>query len=121
MVSVDLYKFECELIIFIKIHFALGDYEQAVDIDPSDQVSKARVAMVYFSMAVRKYDEKAYEESTKLFSEAIASNPGVCSYYISRARTFYMMDVCGFVFFLKNNRKELDIFRIVFRINNQPN
>lgn len=75
-----------------EIHFALGDYEQAVEIDPRDGVAKSRIAEIHYNNAIDLYNEKDYEKSTENFNIAVENAPAVCKYYISRARTYYMMD-----------------------------
>ena len=48
--------------------------------------------MIHYNIAVDNYNEKDYEKSTENFNIAIQNAPKVCKYYISRARTFYMLD-----------------------------
>lgn len=71
--------------------FAILDYEQAFELDPSDEAISKRIGRVCYEMAVEKYDLKEYEEATKHFDKAIQFMPKVVKYYLSRARTSYFM------------------------------
>ena len=75
-----------------EIHFALGDYEQAVEINPNDEMSRERVGVIHHYIAIEKYNEKNYEESTNFLNTAIKYSPDNCKYYISRARTYFMIE-----------------------------
>ena len=57
--------------------FAILDYEQANEIDPSDKSINRRIGKICFEMAIEKYDEKAYEEATQHFQKAIQYVPNV--------------------------------------------
>lgn len=52
-----------------------------------------RVGMIHHHIAIEKYNEKSYHESTDHFNIAIKYSPANCNYYISRARTYFMLEV----------------------------
>jgi tetratricopeptide (TPR) repeat protein len=72
--------------------FAILDFEQALELDPHDQTVSRRIGKICYEMAVKKYDNKEYEEATKHFEKAIRYVPTEVKYYLSRARTYYFME-----------------------------
>ncbi|CAH1785513.1 unnamed protein product [Owenia fusiformis] len=73
-------------------HFSLQDYHQALEMDPSDQGVRARVAIVHNEFGIIEYADKNYPEADSRFTLAIQNNPSVGRYYVSRARARYMME-----------------------------
>ncbi|CAF0841401.1 unnamed protein product [Didymodactylos carnosus] len=71
--------------------FAIQDYEQALEIMPTNEV-KLRMSHMFFMNAEREYKEKHYSESCVQLTKAIDINPSVAKYYVSRSRVKYLMD-----------------------------
>lgn len=74
--------------------FALGDYNQALDIDDKDCSVKVRLSVVYNELGLLSYADKRYIQAFEYFDLAIQYNPKVAVYYMSRARARYMLEVC---------------------------
>lgn len=49
------------------MQFALADYHQALDIDPTDESIKSRIAIVHNEYGVQEYQEKNYQVTTRLY------------------------------------------------------
>lgn len=73
-------------------NFALQDYNQALEIDPTDAAIQARISVIYNEYGVTAYQDKNYPEADSKFTEALKHNPKVGQYYISRARARYMLE-----------------------------
>lgn len=79
-----------------ELHFALSDYLQALDMDQSDMAVKFKLANVYNDLGIIEYDERRYQQADEFFSVAISYDPRVSSFYASRARARYMLEVCAY-------------------------
>ena len=78
--------------------FALGDYNQALELDVKDSSVKVRLSVVYNELGLLTYADKRYVQAFEYFDLAIQNNPKVAVYYTSRARARYMLEVGdGFV------------------------
>ncbi|XP_041368202.1 tetratricopeptide repeat protein 16-like [Gigantopelta aegis] len=75
-----------------ELNFALQDYQQALELDASDLGVKARIAVVQHEFGIDNYQNKNYVVAQTKFTLAIQYNPRVGQFYISRARTRYMME-----------------------------
>nr|XP_039259646.1 tetratricopeptide repeat protein 16-like [Styela clava] len=78
---------------FIKqgdLTFALADYQQALEMDPSSWETKCRIAVVHNELGIISYKEKKYQDALQHFILAIDYNPKVSQFYIHRARARYM-------------------------------
>ncbi|XP_078484235.1 tetratricopeptide repeat protein 16-like [Ciona intestinalis] len=71
--------------------FALADYQQAMEIDPTCWDIKCRVAVVHNELGITAYQERRYQEAVKRFSLAVEHNNKVGQFYVHRARSNYMM------------------------------
>ncbi|XP_064649885.1 tetratricopeptide repeat protein 16-like isoform X2 [Lineus longissimus] len=74
------------------LHFALADYHQALEIDPMDNGIRSRISVVHNEFGVAEYQDKDYKEAESRFTLAIQNNPKIGHYYLSRARTRYMLE-----------------------------
>ena len=76
-----------------ELHFALADYQQALDMDPSDWAVKSRLSVVYNEFGILEYYDRHYLEAIDHLTTAIIYNPKVGQYYVSRARARYVIEV----------------------------
>ncbi|ESO83748.1 hypothetical protein LOTGIDRAFT_236422 [Lottia gigantea] len=90
-----------------ELNFALQDYHQALELDPSDVYIKTRISVIHAEFAYTAYQEKNYSESLAKMSLAIQYNPSVGGYYISRARSKYMIEINTKLKQSYHNRKTL--------------
>ncbi|XP_052229200.1 LOW QUALITY PROTEIN: tetratricopeptide repeat protein 16-like [Dreissena polymorpha] len=72
--------------------FAMQDYEQALEMDPSDDTIKSRISVIHNEFGVQAYQDKMFPDAEKRFSQALEFHPKVGQYYISRSRARYMME-----------------------------
>lgn len=75
-----------------ELHFAMQDYQQALELDGSDAAVAARISVIHNEFGVNLYQEKNYVEAEAKFSLALQYNPHVGQYYISRSRARYMLE-----------------------------
>ena len=68
------------------LQFALSDYQQALELDPSYWEVYCRVAIVCCEIGVELFSKTKYSEAESYFSAAIKHNPKVGWFYICRAR-----------------------------------
>ena len=80
-----------------ELHFALSDYLQALDLDPVDSIVKFKLANVYNDLGITEYEERRYQPAEEFFSVAISYDPRISSFYASRARARYMLEVCTYI------------------------
>lgn len=73
--------------------FALADYQQALELCPSDWSLRGRVATVQCHLGVSRYEKRAYRESVEHFTAAIECNPGLSRPYACRAQVLFLMKV----------------------------
>ncbi|XP_075265180.1 uncharacterized protein LOC142357428 [Convolutriloba macropyga] len=73
-------------------HFALADYQQALDLDKDDWDIKSRISLIFNEFAIMDYFERRYLEAEEKFTFALQHNPKVSQYYISRARVRHLLD-----------------------------
>ena len=69
-----------------QLHFALLDYKQALELDPSQWGSYCRVAVVCSEIGVKLFSQENYQEAERYFTVAIHHNPKVARFYLCRAR-----------------------------------
>ncbi|XP_059175986.1 tetratricopeptide repeat protein 16-like [Physella acuta] len=75
-----------------ELSFALEDYDQALELDPQDSAIKTRIAAIHNEFGSNFLQDKNYTEAEAEFTLAIQNKPHEGQYYISRARTRYMLD-----------------------------
>ena len=80
------------------LQFALSDYQQALELEPTDWQVYCRVAVVYCEIGVELFSRGQHLRAEELFSAAIQHNPKVSRFYICRARTRYELKVSDRVF-----------------------
>eukprot|EP00795_Rhopilema_esculentum_P010263 gene10263-18957_t len=105
-----------------ELHFALSDYLEALEIDPTNSTIKSRLAAVYNDLGILEYHERRYQQAEEFFSVAISYNPSISSYYVSRARTRYMLethenaqiDVLSALHIDINNKEVISLFTRLF-------
>ncbi len=68
------------------LQFALSDYQQALELDPTNWDVYCRVAVVCGEMGVDLYSKGKISEAGDFFSSAIQHNPKVSWFYTCRAR-----------------------------------
>ena len=68
------------------LHFALPDYQQALELDQSDWSIRCRIAIVFCELGVECFGRGQYSEAEQHFSSAIQHNPKVSRFYFCRAR-----------------------------------
>ncbi|XP_060590899.1 tetratricopeptide repeat protein 16-like isoform X2 [Ruditapes philippinarum] len=73
-------------------NFAMQDYEQALELDPTNETIKSRISVIHNEFGVAAYQEKRFSEAESKFNQAIEFHPKVGQYYISRARARYMLE-----------------------------
>ena len=73
--------------------FALADYHQALELDPTDDSVRVRISVIHNEYGTFEYQNKNYSEAESRFSLAIRNNPRISHYYLSRARARYMLEV----------------------------
>lgn len=74
------------------LQFALLDYQQALELDSSDESILLRVSITYNELGLIEYDARKYVEAEEFFCSAIYHNPTVAVYYTSRAKSRYMIE-----------------------------
>lgn len=77
-----------------ELHFALSDYQQALEMDNSDWSVRCRLSIVYNEFGILEYYERHYLEAIDHLTTCIRYNPRIGAYYLSRARARYMIEVC---------------------------
>lgn len=75
------------------LQFALSDYQQALELDPSHWEVYCRVGIVCCEIGVELFSETKYSEAEQHFSAAIQHNPKVSWFYTCRARARYELKV----------------------------
>lgn len=75
------------------LQFALSDYQQALELDPSNWEVYCRVAVVCCEIGIELFRKAHYSNAEQLFSAAIQHNPKVSWFYICRARVNYELKV----------------------------
>lgn len=75
-----------------ELHFALADYHQASEIDPSDPGIRSRVAAIHSQFGLQDYVEHSYQDAEARFSVAIQHNARHGPYYIARCKVRLMME-----------------------------
>ena len=68
------------------LHFALCDYNEALELDPSLWDTYCRVAVVSSEMGVDLFTKGKFEKAEGFFTAAIHHNPKVARFYLCRAR-----------------------------------
>ena len=74
------------------LNFALADYQQALELDPTDWVIISRISLVHHQYGIKEYSDKHYAEAEKCFTTAITCNSKIAQYYISRAWARFMQN-----------------------------
>ena len=69
-----------------ELHFALTDYKQALELDPTNWDVSCRAAVVHCELGVELFSKCSYEEAEKQFTSALHYNPKVSRFYLCRAR-----------------------------------
>ena len=77
-----------------ELHFALSDYQQALEMDSSDWSVRCRLSIVYNEFGILEYYDRHYLEAIDHLTTCIRYNPRIGAYYLSRARARYMIEVC---------------------------
>ncbi|XP_054770214.2 uncharacterized protein LOC129278037 [Lytechinus pictus] len=75
-----------------ELHFALADYHQASELDPSDAGIRSRVAAIHNQFGLQDYEEHSYQDAESRFTIAIQHNPKHGAFYISRCKVRLMME-----------------------------
>ena len=75
--------------------FALADYQQALEIDPTCWAIKCRISVVQNEFGIAAYQERLYNDAVDYFSDAIEHNGKVGQFYVHRARALYMLEEVG--------------------------
>ena len=75
------------------LHFALPDYQQALELDQSDWSIRCRIAVVFCELGVECFGRGQYSEAEEHFSSAIQHNPKVSRFYFCRARARHEREV----------------------------
>ena len=57
------------------LHFALADYKQALELDPTNWDIYCRIAVVCCELGIELFGKKSYEEAEKHFTSAFQHNP----------------------------------------------
>lgn len=109
MMSVSMYPFKIPIdtyrgthVIYVadcffrlnELHFALSDYQQALEMDNSDWSVRCRLSIVYNEFGILEYYDRHYLEAIDHLTTCIGYNPRIGAYYLSRARARYMIEVC---------------------------
>ena len=68
------------------LHFALADYQQALELDPTNWDISCRIAVVYCELGIDLFSKDSYEKAEKQFTAALQHNPKVSRFYLCRAR-----------------------------------
>lgn len=76
-----------------ELHFALSDYQQALEMDNSDWSVRCRLSIVYNEFGILEYYDRHYLEAIDHLTTCIRYNPRIGAYYLSRARARYMIEV----------------------------
>jgi Tfp pilus assembly protein PilF len=82
------------------LHFALADYQQALELDPTNWDISCRIAVVHCELGVDLFSKASYEKAEKQFTAALRHNPKVGRFYLCRARARNELKV-GKLFFPK--------------------
>lgn len=75
-----------------ELHFALSDYQQALEMDSNDWSVRCRLSVVYNEFGILEYYDRHYLEAIDHLTTSIHYNPRVGAYYLSRARARYMIE-----------------------------
>lgn len=75
-----------------ELHFALSDYQQALEMDSSDWSVRCRLSIVYNEFGILEYYDRHYLEAIDHLTTCIRYNPRIGAYYLSRARARYMIE-----------------------------
>ena len=75
------------------LHFSLADYQQALELDPSDWDVSCRVSIVCSELGVEYFSKERYADAETHFTAAIKHNPKVSRFYVCRARTKHVLKV----------------------------
>ena len=78
-------------------HFALADYQQALELDPTNWDISCRIAVVCCELGIEQFAKAAYEKAEKWFTTALRYNPKVSRFYLCRARARNELKVCVMV------------------------
>ncbi|XP_062815499.1 tetratricopeptide repeat protein 16 isoform X2 [Anolis carolinensis] len=70
-----------------ELNFAMADYQQALELRPSDPLLRKRIAWLYNEMGHREFQERRYQQAESYFSQAIENNPRQLKYYLHRAKS----------------------------------
>ena len=92
-----------------ELHFALSDYQQALEMDSSDWSVRCRLSIVYNEFGILEYYDRHYLEAIDHLTTCIQYNPRIGAYFLSRARARYMIEVCYKMRFLNFMTFEKDI------------
>eukprot|EP00106_Octopus_bimaculoides_P019668 XP_014787110.1 PREDICTED: tetratricopeptide repeat protein 16-like [Octopus bimaculoides] len=77
-------------------HFALQDYEQALELDPLDRKYFPRISELSYLLALQYYTDRNFEESVVKLDKAVSYSPISGQLYILRAKCKRMLqDLCG--------------------------
>ena len=68
------------------LRFALADYNQALELDPTNWDISCRIAVVCCELGIEQFAKDSYEEAEKQFTAALQYNPKVSRFYLCRAR-----------------------------------
>ncbi|XP_076853853.1 tetratricopeptide repeat protein 16-like [Brachyhypopomus gauderio] len=72
--------------------FALADYQQAEELDPSNASIPLRVATAHNALGLHSYNDLKFQEAVEEFSAAVERSPGIARFYRNRAKAYSRMD-----------------------------
>ncbi|EDV27533.1 uncharacterized protein TRIADDRAFT_53326 [Trichoplax adhaerens] len=75
-----------------ELHFALADFNQAMELDENDWSVRTRISVIHNEFAILEYYDRQYEAAVNRLTVAINNNPKIAQYYISRSRARYLVD-----------------------------
>ncbi|XP_074871957.1 tetratricopeptide repeat protein 16 [Carettochelys insculpta] len=70
-----------------ELTFALADYQQALELSPTDFSLQKRVGMLLDELGLQEHKQRKYQRAVYCFSGAIESNPREPCYYLHRAKS----------------------------------
>nr|XP_025038384.1 tetratricopeptide repeat protein 16 isoform X2 [Pelodiscus sinensis] len=77
-----------------ELTFALADYQQALELSPTDFSLRRRVGMLLDELGLQEHKQRKYQRAVYCFSGAIESNPRESHYYLHRAKSrLFLQDV----------------------------
>ena len=78
-----------------KLHYALSDYQQAVEVASDDGgVVATRIAHVAYDLAKTSFNTNNMDQAIRWLSLAINHCPQVAAFFTARARAYHAVKVC---------------------------